>query len=85
MQRKMIKPQWMLSVLSIALLSACGGDTIVGHDNHIGFLTPPANSEADKEREKQKGTPPKVIDKNDPAMNKFLTDGQEGIGQQWQR
>ncbi len=82
MQRKMIKPQWMLSVLSIALLSACGGDTIVGHDNHIGFLTPPKGSDADKEREKQQGTPPKVIDRNDPAMSKFLTDGQEGIGQQ---
>ena len=25
MQRKTLKPQWMLSVLSVALLAACGG------------------------------------------------------------
>ena len=45
MQRKMMKPQWMLSMLSIALLSACGSDTIVGEDHHIGFLTPPASQD----------------------------------------
>ena len=80
MQRKMMKPQWMLSMLSIALLSACGSDTIVGEDHHIGFLTPPASQDG-KEDEK-KGTPPKQIDRTDPAINRFLTEGQDGIGQQ---
>ena len=80
MQRKKMKPQWMLSILSVALLSACGSDTIAGHDNHIGFLTPPKGSDADQQQ--KQGTPPKQIDRNDPAMNKFLTDGQDGIGQQ---
>ena len=80
MQRKMMKPQWMLSMLSIALLSACGSDTIVGEDHHIGFLTPPPSQDG-KEDEK-KGTPPKQIDRTDPAINRFLTEGQDGIGQQ---
>ena len=80
MQRKMMKPQWMLSMLSIALLSACGSDTIVGEDHHIGFLTPPVSQDG-KEDEK-KGTPPKQIDRTDPAINRFLTEGQDGIGQQ---
>ena len=80
MQRKMMKPQWMLSMLSIALLSACGSDTIVGEDHHIGFLTPPASQ--DGKDEEKKGTPPKQIDRTDPAINRFLTEGQDGIGQQ---
>ena len=80
MQRKMMKPQWMLSILSVALLSACGSDTIVGEDHHIGFLTPPKGSDA--EEQQKKGTPPKQIDKTDPAINRFLTEGQDGIGQQ---
>ena len=80
MQRKMMKPQWMLSMLSIALLSACGSDTIVGEDHHIGFLTPPASKDG-KEDEK-KGTAPKQIDRTDPAINRFLAEGQDGIGQQ---
>ena len=80
MQRKMMKPQWMLSMLSIALLSACGSDTIVGEDHHIGFLTPPPSKDG-KEDEK-KGTAPKQIDRTDPAINRFLTEGQDGIGQQ---
>ncbi len=80
MQRKMMKPQWMLSMLSIALLSACGSDTIVGEDHHIGFLTPPPSKDG-KEDEK-KGTAPKQIDRTDPAITRFLTEGQDGIGQQ---
>ncbi|MFC2752279.1 MAG: hypothetical protein ACFN9G_02905, partial [Cardiobacterium sp.] len=75
-----MKPQWMLSILSVALLSACGSDTIVGEDHHIGFLTPPKGSDA--EEQQKKGTPPKQIDKTDPAINRFLTEGQDGIGQQ---
>jgi len=80
MQRKKMKPQWMLSILSVALLSACGSDTIAGHDNHIGFLTPPKGSDADQQQ--KQGTPPKQIDKTDPAINRFLSEGQDGIGQQ---
>jgi hypothetical protein len=67
-------------MLSIALLSACGSDTIVGEDHHIGFLTPPASQ--DGKDEEKKGTPPKQIDRTDPAINRFLTEGQDGIGQQ---
>ncbi|MDO4643268.1 MAG: transferrin-binding protein-like solute binding protein [Cardiobacteriaceae bacterium] len=73
MQRKLMKPQWMLSILSVAMLTACGGgDTLIGEDHHVGFLTPPADKTDDTTT--SKGTEPKVVDQSNPTVNKFLTD-----------
>ena len=76
MQRKTLKPQWMLSVLSVALLAACGGGsgTFSPTDqSHKGLIPDGTNN---------KGTNgPKVVDKTDPTINKFLVN-MENEGQQ---
>ena len=76
MQRKTLKPQWMLSVLSVALLAACGGGsgTFSPTDqSHKGLIPDGTNN---------KGTNgPKVVDKTDPTINIFLVEI-DGEGQQ---
>ena len=76
MQRKTLKPQWMLSVLSIALLSACGGGSGTFSPNDPRNL--PQNQ---NQTQNNTGTAPKVIDKTDPTIDKFLV-AIDGQGQQ---
>ena len=76
MQRKTLKPQWMLSVLSVALLAACGGGsgTFSPTDqSHKGLIPDGTNNNS--------GNAPKVVDKTDPTINKFLVN-MEDEGQQ---
>lgn len=73
MQRKTLKPQWMLSVLSVALLAACGG-------GEQGTFSPndPRNQTQNQNSSTKR---PKVVDKNDPTVREFLVNV-AGIGQQ---
>ena len=76
MQRKTFKPQWMLSVLSVALLAACGGGsgTFSPTDqSHKGLIPDGTNNNS--------GNAPKVVDKTDPTINKFLVEIKD-VGQQ---
>ncbi len=59
MQRKTLKPQWMLSVLSVALLAACGG-------GEQGTFSPndPRNQTQNQNSSTKR---PKVVDKNEPT------------------
>ena len=73
MQRKTPKPQWMLSVLSVALLAACGG-------GEQGTFSPndPRNQTQNQNSSTKR---PKVVDKTDPTIDKFLV-AIDGQGQQ---
>ena len=73
MQRKTLKPQWMLSVLSVALLAACGG-------GEQGTFSPndPRNQTQNQNSSTKR---PKVVEKNDPTVREFLVNV-AGIGQQ---
>lgn len=77
MQRKTLKPQWMLSVLSVALLAACGGGpgTFSPNDKSSSALKPNVNNNNNG------ANGPKVIDKTDPTINRFLVN-MENEGQQ---
>ena len=66
----------MLSVLSIALLSACGGGSGTFSPNDPRNL--PQNQ---NQTQTDTGTAPKVVDKTDPTINKFLTEIKD-VGQQ---
>lgn len=77
MQRKILKPQWMLSVLSVALLAACGG-------GEMGTFSPNDPRNGPDSQAKNRNTGPKAVDRKEPTINKFLTSmqGEDAIGQQ---
>ena len=77
MQRKTFKPQWMLSVLSVAMLAACGG-------GEMGTFSPNDPRNQTDGKNTNTSTAPKAVDRKDPAINRFLTSmqGEDATGQQ---
>ena len=77
MQRKILKPQWILSILSVAMLAACGG-------GGMGTFSPndPRNkTKNSNQTDTKSGVQVNRVSQNEPTVEKFLTNV-DGIGQQ---